>query len=214
MNPLNLIILGPQGSGKGTQAQLLAEKFDLVLLGAGDLLREIARTDSDLGREVHETINVEGRLVRPEVISEVFRLRLSDVPKDKGVILESYPRSRGQYEQLKKFWPDLSRDGYRAIFIDLPKEQTVARLSRRLTCESCGRVYIAGQVGDTCPNCGGKLIQRIDDRPEVIRNRLATFEAETMPVVDELEREGRLVRINGNQSIESVHEEISKKLNL
>ena len=213
MNPLNLIILGPQGSGKGTQAEYLAKEFDLVFLGAGGLLRDIARTDSDLGREVHQAINVEGRLVRPEVVMEVFREKLSEIPADKGVILESCPRNLRQYEIFKDFWPGLSRGGYRAIFIELSFDEAIKRLSTRVICEKCGRIYISGQV-QKCAFCGGELIQRIDDRPETIGNRLEVFRAETMPLVEELEKEGRLVRVNGASSIEEVHREILKKLDL
>jgi len=109
MNAPDLIILGPQGSGKTTQAELLAKTFGFALLGAGDLLREIAQEDTELGRKVRQTINVEGRLVQPELISEVINEKVATVPKNRGLILDGYPRSLTQYALFKKFWPETGR---------------------------------------------------------------------------------------------------------
>src|SRR5262245_17703220 len=102
----NLIVLGPQGSGKTTQAKLLAQKLGFALLGAGDVLRKIAKEDTELGRKVHQTVNVEDRLVQPELISEVFKEKIAVVPKDQGLILDGYPRSLAQYALFKRFWPE------------------------------------------------------------------------------------------------------------
>src|SRR5262245_8278576 len=100
----NLIILGPQGSGKTTQAELLAERFGFAFFGAGDVLREIAQEHTELGRKVHQTVNVEGRLVEPELISEVIQKKIATVPKNQGLILDGYPRSLLQYALFQKFW--------------------------------------------------------------------------------------------------------------
>jgi adenylate kinase len=109
VNALNLIILGPQGSGKTTQAELLAKKLGFALFGAGDLLREIAQEDTELGRAVHHTINLEGRLVQPELISQIIKEKVEALPKDRGLILDGYPRTLTQYELFKKFWPETGR---------------------------------------------------------------------------------------------------------
>ena len=153
--PLNLIILGPQGSGKGTQAQMLAKRFNLAFLGSGDLLREIAKTDTLLGREVHQTINVEGRHMRSEVISQVIKEKLHALPRDQGVILESYPRNLEQYEEFKKFWPETERG----------------------------------------------------------HKRLELFNSLTKPMIEEMDKQNRVIRIDGAPSIEQVNEEILSKLN-
>lgn len=189
--PRNLIILGPQGSGKGTQAQLLADKYNLILIGAGDSLREIAKQDNELGRRVHQTINVEGRLVEPELIAEVLEERLRQLPKDQGVIIEGFPRSPKQYELMRAFWPKLARGDYKVIFIDLSEDEAVKRLLKR-----------------------AKLEKREDDRLEAIKMRLQLFNSETLPVLKALEVEGKVIRIDGEQSIQEVQEQIVKKLNL
>ncbi len=211
--PLNLIILGPQGSGKGTQAELLAKKFNLVVLGAGYLLREIAKTNTPLGREVHQRINVEGRHVRPEIISEVFKDKLQSLPPNQGVIMESYPRNLDQYAIFEEFWPKLHRGDYQVLFIELSVDEAVKRLSIRRVCENCEANYIAGSV-ERCARCGGRLIQRVDDHPEAVKERLKLFSELTLPMVEQMEKGGKVIRINGAPSIEEVNKEILEKLHL
>lgn len=213
IKPLNLIILGPQGSGKGTQAALLAEKFNLVVIGAGEALREIAKTDTELGRKVHQTINVEGRLVEEDLISQVMKEKISSVPSDQGLILDSYPRSLEQYKLFKKFWPALGREDYQVVFIELSEREAIKRLSTRVTCESCGEIYIEGMV-EACQKCGGRLYKREDDKPEAVKMRLELFNSQTLPLIAEMEKEGRVVRIDGAPSVEEVYKEILKKLGL
>ena len=184
---LNLIILGPQGSGKGTQAELLAKKLNAALFGAGDALREIAREDTELGRQVHETINVQGRLVAPELISQVMKEKIDSVPKDQHLILDSYPRSLEQYGFFNRFWPDTGREDYQVLFIVLSETEAVKRLMLR---------------------------KRLDDTEEAIRKRLELFNSTTLPMIKEMGQGGRFIEINGDQSIEAVQEEILEKLNL
>lgn len=211
---MNLIILGPQGSGKGTQGELLAKKYNLVFLGAGDALREVAKTQTELGRFVHQTINVEGRLVPPEVIGEVMKDKLEMLSAQQGVILESYPRTLEQYEYMKKFWVALGRGDFRAIYIELPEEESIKRLGSRFICDNCGAIFI-GRPAEVCPKCGkGRIIQRQDDRPEAIRLRLSWSNSELSALVKVLEQEGKLMRIDGRPPIEEVHREIVAKLEL
>ena len=185
---LNLIILGPQGSGKGTQAALLQKKIGAALFGAGDVLREIAKTDTALGKKVHETINVQGRLVEPELISEVIKNKIATVPKSQNLILDSYPRSLEQYELFKKFWPAIGRGDYRVLFIELTEDQALKRLLLR---------------------------KRLDDSEETIRKRLELFNSLTMPMIKDMEQQNaQVIHINGNQTIEEVHAEILNKLGL
>src|SRR3989344_4365001 len=127
--PLNLIILGPQGSGKGTQAALLQKRFDAAYFGAGDALREIAKTDTALGRKVHQTINVEGKLVEPELISEVVREKILTVPREQNLVIDSYPRSLEQYELFRQFLSDMNRGPYTVVFLELSEEAVRQRLA-------------------------------------------------------------------------------------
>ena len=184
---LNLIILGPQGSGKGTQAGLLKEKTRAALFGSGDILREIANSDTELGKKIHQIINIDGNLAPPELISEAIRERVSTVPAAESLILDSYPRSLEQFELFQKFWPATGRGDYRVLFIELSEDEAVKRLLLR---------------------------KRLDDTEQTIRKRLELFKEETLPMIEEMETAGKVIRINGEQSIEEVHKEILQKLNL
>jgi adenylate kinase len=203
MGTLNLIILGPQGAGKTTQAELLAKTLGFALFGAGEALREIAREDTELGRRVDQTINLEGRLVEPELISEVIREKVATVPKDRGLILDGYPRSSAQYVLFKKFWPATGRGDYQVIFIQLSDEEAVKRLATRVMCENCGAAYTEGTLGE-CIKCGGRLVKRPDDTPSAIRKRLQLFYEETMPMIRAMETDGKVLHIEGTASIDEV----------
>ncbi|HYR87749.1 MAG TPA: nucleoside monophosphate kinase [Terriglobia bacterium] len=211
MSASNLIILGPQGSGKTTQAELLAKTLGFALFGAGDALREIAREDTELGRKVRRTINVEGRLVEPELISEVIKGKVATVPKGRGLVLDGYPRSMTQYELFKKFWPETGRGDYQVVFIELPDEEAVKRLTGRVTCENCGAVYVEGTM-EKCARCGGRLVKRPDDTPEAIQRRLQSFYSETMPMIRAMEADRKVLHIDGAPSIDEVHRKIVEKL--
>ena len=210
--PLNLLILGPQGSGKGTQADLLIKKFGYLMMGAGECLREAAKTDTELGKRVKARID-QGELVEPEDIGEVIKNKLLTVPKEQPVIFESYPRTLVQYEYMKKFWTETGRGDFSALFIGLSEEESIKRLSARRVCENCGINYVAG-TAEKCVRCGGNLVQRHDDYPEAVKKRLAWSNSELLPLIEQFEKEGKLVRINGDQSIEDVHQEILRKLSL
>lgn len=210
----DLIILGPQGSGKGTQAKLLAEKFGFVHLGSGDLLREVAKEGTALGRKIHELINVEGTLAPDELIADIFKDKIANLPKAKKVILDGFPRTLRQLELMKEFWGELGRGDYKAIFVELPEDEAIRRLASRLICENCGAIYIASEAPAKCTRCGGKLVQRPDDRSEAIRKRLALFKKETVPLLEEFKKERSLVKIDGMPSVEEVQREIIKKLRL
>jgi adenylate kinase len=211
MNALNLIVLGPQGSGKSTQAELLARTPGFALIGAGDVLREIARENTELGRKVHQTINVEGRLVAPESISEVMKEKIARVPRGQGLILDGYPRSLEQYELFKRFWPETGRGDYRIVLIDVSDDEAVRRLARRMTCDNCGATCVEG-TGKTCAECGGSLVRRLDDTPPAIRKRLESFDSETMPMIRAMEADGKVLHIDGTPSIDEVHGEILAKI--
>lgn len=180
-----MIILGPQGSGKGTQAALLQKRFDAAYFGAGDALREIAKTDTALGRKVHQTINVEGKLVEPELISEVVREKILTVPREQNLVIDSYPRSLEQYELFRQFWSDMNRGPYTVVFLELSEEEAVKRLMQR---------------------------KRLDDTEEAIRQRLALFNSLTLPMIRQMEMADEVICVNGLPSIEQVHQEILAKL--
>ena len=182
MVPPSLMIVGPQGSGKTTQAELLSKTFGFSSISAGDVLRELARENTPLGRRVRQTVNVEGRLVEPHLVTELIKEKIQAVPKDRGLVLDGYPRTLTQYELFKQFWPQTGRGDYHVIFIEMPPEEAVSRLMKR--------------------------VKRPDDTPAAIQTRLQSFYAETMPMIRAIEADGKVLHVNGARGIEEVHQNI------
>ena len=213
---MNLIIFGPQGSGKGTQADKLAEKFKLSHLETGQIFRDIAREDSPLGKKI-KTLNEQKEMIPDEITVEVLRDYLEKVPVEKaGVILDSAPRTVGQIELVEKLMEQEARNIDKAIYIKLPYEDSVARISKRYMCTACFRHFVIGKhikhSGENCPTCGGQIKQRGDDTPDGIAKRLKTFYEVTMPVVEHYRKKGILIEVDGKQGVEEVFEDIIKQL--
>lgn len=175
-------------------------------------MREMAKTDTALGKQVKARIEA-GILVEDEIVAEVLEKKLAAFPAQEPLILDSFPRTLPQYQMLQRFWPALKRGDYRAIFLELSEEAAVKRLGNRYTCEKCEAIYVGVQSGP-CPKCGGKIVQREDDRPAAIAKRLQMFNSQTLPMVAALERDGKVIRIDGAPAIEEVHQEILNKLGL
>jgi adenylate kinase len=213
---MNIIILGPQGSGKGTQAEKLAERFNLEHIDMGKFLREVALLNTPLGIKIHETINVRKELVDEEVLREVIHLKLVGLPREQGIVFDGVPRSQKQLEYLEEVIKEVGRKIDAVILITLSEKESLKRIAKRRVCEKCKAVYILGKDKDAsdkiCRQCGGKVDVRIDDTPDGVRKRLNIFERETMPIVDFYKNRGMVLKINGDQTIEEVFEEIVKKL--
>jgi adenylate kinase len=186
--PKTLIFLGPQGSGKDTQARLLADKFGYKIFDTGTILREISREDTELGRRVKTTIDG-GNLVDAELASEVIAERLAQLRTEEKVIVVGYPRGMRQYELLKESWAKLGRDEFLAIYVNITDEEAIKRITLRAEKEG-----------------------RADDALEAVKKRLAWSRSEVDPMVDEMEKEGRVIRIDGMPSIEGIHQDILSQL--
>jgi adenylate kinase len=206
---MNILTLGPQGSGKGTQAQLLTEKLGYYYVESGRILREAAKTNP----VVDETINQKGRLLPDEetfsLIKGVVESHAPDLDK---LIFDGFPRSIRQYELLKDWFRTKGTKLDLAILLEISEDETIRRLSARRTCDKCGKVYnlITNPPPKSgCP-CGGALIQRVDDTPSAIKTRLASYRKTTTPMVEQLDREGILVRLNGERSIQTIFQDILK----
>ena len=185
-----IFLIGPQGSGKGTQARILAERLGFFYWEMGGILREVAKENTDLGKEVRNMVD-NGLLLPDEKLFEVVEARLSQIPKDKGVIFDGIPRRLGQAEFLIRKLKQEGREKFATLFIDLPKEESLKRLLDRAQKEN-----------------------RADDTKEVIEKRLEQYYRDTLPVVEYLKQRTDFVEIDGQPEIEKVTQEINSRLAL
>lgn len=213
---MNLIILGPQGSGKGTQAELLAQKYNLEHFDTGKSLRQVALLDTPLGREIHEIIMIKKELVPSRILREILHLELNSLPREKGVVFDGLPRNVEQAGYFDVALQEFGRKVDKVFFINLSEEEAIARISKRWGCSKCKSNLIMGkdiQAGEEkCPQCGGEVVQREDDTPAGVRKRLAIFRDDTMPVIEGYKEKGLVVEISGAQSIEKVFGDILEHL--
>jgi len=205
---MKLLIIGPQASGKGTQADLIAKRLNIPHLASGDLLREEKRSGSELGKEIAAIID-KGDLVPGKIIWEMLHHRIKHHPE--GWILDGFPRRVDQAKLIDKH-----ETPEKVILIEIPDEVCIERIAGRRICSVCGKDYHVKykppkQEG-VCDVDGGNLIQRADDYREAVEKRLQIYHEQTEPVIEHYD--SKVVKINGNQGIEEVWREIQRKLNL
>lgn len=212
---MNIIILGPQGSGKGTQAEKLAEKFGLEHIDMGKFLREVAKQDTPLGREIYQIQNVTKTLVPSRVLKEVLHLKINSLPREQGVIFEGVPRTVDQQKYLEEALQESGRKIDAVIFINISQEESIRRISKRWTCKKGHPLILGIDVKgrkDKCPIDGSEIFQRIDDTPEGVKKRLQVYQEETMPVIENFGGRGLLIEADGMPEPEKVFENILEKL--
>lgn len=213
---MNIVILGSQGSGKGTQAEMLAKKFNLDHFDTGRALRQVALLSTPLGKEVHEIVMVKKELVPSRILKEILHLRLSDLPREQGMIFDGVPRNVEQSNYFEEALLGFGRIIDQVIFINLSVKEAVGRLSKRWICKKCKKVLIMGRdvqsEKETCPVCSSEIVQREDDTESGVKKRLDIFKNETMPVIEYFKEKGLVIEINGEQEIEKVFEDILKKI--
>lgn len=213
---MNLIILGPQGSGKGTQAEKLAQKFGLEHIDMGKFLREVAVLNTPLGREIHETINIKKELVSDKILREVIHLKLTGLSRERGIVFDGVPRSLAQLEYLEGVMTEVGRKIDAVIVINLSEKESIERISKRRICQKCKKIFIFGKDEDArngvCSSCGGEVTLRIDDAPEGVLKRLGIFKTETMAVAEYYRKQEKLFEIDGDQTIEKVFADILEKI--
>ncbi len=210
MSELNLILLGPPGSGKGTQGERLQEDLHLPYYATGDILRAAVRDGSEVGGKAKDYMD-RGDLVPDDVMVGVIAERIHEREAEDGFILDGFPRTEPQAEALAKKLGELGRTLSAAILIVVPEEEVVRRLGGRRTCPN-GHIFHVEfdppEKEGVCDVCGEELGVRDDDRPEVIRNRLAQYREKTEPLIDYYESRGILKRVDGNQPPEEVTDRI------
>src|SRR5438105_11672634 len=211
MSELNLIVFGPPGAGKGTQADRLRADFQVPYIATGDMLRENVREGTDLGKQAQEYMNA-GSLVPDDLIVAMVAERLQEEDARDGFILDGFPRTIDQAGALDDQLGELARRITAVLLLDVPDEEVERRLAGRRVCVKAGHNYHVEfdppKREGVCDQDGSRLIQRDDDKPEVIRNRLAVYHEQTEPLVDYYDEQGLLRRIDGTRDPAEVHDHI------
>lgn len=212
-------MMGPPGAGKGTQAKILAERFDLLHLSPGDLLREAVREGTELGRKA-KTFMDAGLLVPDELIVDLIgaRIREEETGRARGVILDGFPRTLRQAEALDGLLEESGRSLDAVVNITLPVEEAVRRLTGRRVCRGCGAnyhlLYKPPRALGVCDLCGGPLYQRTDDTEETARSRLEVYRRETEPLISYYARRGLVREVDGRGNVDAVTDRLVKALRL
>lgn len=214
---MNLIMLGPPGAGKGTQAAMLAERLGIPHVASGDLFREALKAETELGLTA-KSYTDRGELVPDEVTIAMIRERLLKPDCDDGIILDGFPRTIEQAKALKELLVEQGKTIDAALFIDASEDELVRRLSSRWTCRNCQAIYnlISNPPREKgkCDICGGELYQRADDVPETVRNRIRVYWDQTSPLIDYYRDEGLLITIESEGGIDHVQAKILEALQI
>ena len=215
-NKLNLLIMGPAGSGKGTQSEKIVEKYDIVHLSTGDMFRAAISNETQLGLKAKEYIN-EGKLVPDEITISLVKERLQQKDiKENGFLLDGFPRTVAQAKALKSLLEEINLPLDLIIDLDVDEEVLAKRITGRRMCKKCGAIYHVEnkppKVEGICDIDGGELYQRSDDTRESLKVRLKEYKNLTAPVRDYYEGVAEIVDINATQSVEKVFEDIDQKL--
>jgi adenylate kinase len=209
-----IIFIGPQGSGKGTQATILAAELGAEYVEAGMLLRKVAKEDTDFGKHIKKLIEA-GSLVSDEELLQVINSRLRSLDPNVAVIFDGMPRKMKQAEILLEFLREHGRKKIATLYVTMPRPLTIQRLQSRLICIRCEHPEIAnGEPDQRCSVCEGQLMHRTDDTAEAIHHRLDNYEKETLPVVDYLKSETKFFHIDGSGYIPVVTAQICNALDL
>ena len=205
---LNLILFGPPGAGKGTQAERLRKDFELPYIATGDMLRANVKDQTELGKQAKAYMDA-GDLVPDELILAMAADRLAEDDAQDGFILDGFPRTIEQAQALEKQLSDMGRRVTAALLIDVPDEEVIRRLSGRRMCVKSGHSYHVEfdppKHDGVCDQDGSRLVQRDDDKPEVIENRLRVYHDKTKPLVDYYDKLGLMRRIDGTREPADVH---------
>ena len=212
---MNLILLGPPGAGKGTQAAKIIEKYNIPHISTGDIFRENIKNGTELGKKAQEYMN-KGQLVPDELVVEIATDRLTKDDCKDGFLLDGFPRTVFQAEELDKFLAARGSKIDHVLDIEVGREQLMIRLTGRRVCSKCGAsfhvVNIPPKQEGICDVCGGELYQREDDAPETVAKRLEVYHKETQPLIDYYEKEGVLKCVDGTIGRDNVFKVLAEML--
>jgi adenylate kinase len=204
---MRLILLGPPGSGKGTQGRLLQEKFDIPKISTGDILRAAVSEDSELGQQA-KTFMDKGELVPDTVVIGLIKERIREADCAAGFILDGFPRTIVQAEKLDETLAEANWKIDRVIDLEVDPEELLVRLTGRSTCRKCGAMFHQAarppQMDGICDECGGELYQRQDDNEETIRRRLQVYLDETAPLKEFYRKQGKLKAATGRGTVDEI----------
>lgn len=212
---MNLILFGPPGAGKGTQAEKVSAAFGLPHIATGDILRDAVAKETPLGQEARRYME-KGELVPDDVVIGIVAERVAEPDCRDGFILDGFPRTIEQAEALGRILDNMHRKIDLVLNIAVSDEELVRRLSRRRVCRECGSVYHLDfnppESGDVCDKCRGQVYQRADDTEETIRRRLEVYREQSEPLIGYYERQGLLFTVTGKGSIDEIFSEIQERL--
>lgn len=212
---MKIVLLGPPGAGKGTQAEILVKKLLVPHISTGDMFRAAISNGTELGKEAKSYMD-KGQLVPDEVTVGIIRDRIAQSDCKEGFLLDGFPRTIAQAAALDDLMRDMSTSLDAVLNISVPLNRLIDRLTGRRMCRKCGTIYHllynAPEVENVCDACGGELYQRDDDKEETVKSRLSVYEKQTAPLIEYYEKQGILHTINGDQPINAVMVELGKAL--
>lgn len=206
---MRIVLLGPPGAGKGTQAKILAERLDIPHISTGDIFRANVGQGTELGQLAKSYMD-KGELVPDDVTTRMVQDRLTEPDTASGYLLDGFPRTEAQAESLEKILDAAGAPLNHVLEIYVDNGHIIERLAARRTCSNCGKIY--GAPATICPSCGGELVQRADDQPETVRHRLEVYDNQTAPLVEFYSQRGLLRSIDGAEPVEQVTAEALRVL--